>query len=77
MEFARRNKEGAKMPITPYLVYVQERREELKGVELNLEPKEFINGLSQEWKSMTEEEKRPYIEKAEANRLLRKQNKNC
>ena len=73
MEFPKRKREGEKLLISPYLIYVQERREVLKGEQLNIEPKEFMTGLSEEWKHMTEEEKRPYIEKAEVNKKLRLQ----
>ena len=73
MEFPKRNKEGKKLLISPYLIFVQERREELKEEQLNMEPQEFVTALAEEWKHMTEEEKIPYIEKAEANKMLRQQ----
>ena len=73
MEFPKRNRERIKPLISPYLIYVQERREALKEEQLNMEPQEFVRALAEEWKHMTEEEKIPYIEKAEANKMLRLQ----
>ena len=41
MEFPKRNKEGKKLLISPYLIFVQERREELKEEQLNMEPQDL------------------------------------
>ena len=72
MEFQRgNNREGQKKLISPYLIYVQERRETLREEQLCLTPQEIIAKLGEEWKNMTDEEKKPYIERAEANKMLR------
>ena len=73
MEFPRSNLNigGPKKLITGYLVYADERKEELKKEPTNMTAQEIISKLGEEWKNMTEEEKRPYNEKAEANRKAR------
>ena len=56
---AKRDMKGKK-PLTPYFAFAQEKREELKKT---LQAGEKINEkLSSVWKSMSEEEKKPYME---------------
>ena len=54
-----------KRPLTAYLVYIKQRKRELKTMEPPLSNTESISKISKEWKSMPEEEKKIYNEEAE------------
>ena len=60
----KKDKDAPKRPISAYFFYNQERREKLKKEKPNLDNKELIKAMSEEWNKLTDEEKKPYIIKA-------------
>ena len=64
----KKDKNAPKRPISAYLFYNQERREKLKKEKPNLDNKELIKAMSEEWNKLTDEEKKPYVKKAEADK---------
>ena len=60
----KKDKDAPKRPISAYFFYNQERREKLKKEKPNLDNKELIKAMSEEWNKLTDEEKKPYIKKA-------------
>ena len=65
---AKKDKDAPKRAITAFFFYNQERREKLKKEQPNLNIKEIIKTMSTEWKSLSDEKKKPYIQKAEADK---------
>ena len=57
-----------KRPISAFFFYCKERREKLKKEFPNLDNKEIIKNMSIEWNCLSDEIKKPYWEKAFANR---------
>ena len=51
-----------------FFFYNQERREKLKKEKPELDNKEIIKTMSAEWNALSDEKKKPYIEKAEADK---------
>ena len=64
----KKDKNAPKRPISAYFFYNQERREKLKKEKPNLDNKELIKAMSEEWNKLTDEEKKPYVKKAEADK---------
>ena len=62
---AKKDKNAPKRPISAYFFYNQERRLTLKKEQPTLDHKDLIRVMSDEWNKLTEEQKRPYIKKAE------------
>ena len=60
----KKDKDAPKRPISAYFFYNQERREKLKKEKPNLDNKELIRAMSEEWNKLTDEEKKPYVKKA-------------
>ena len=60
----KKDKDAPNRPISAYFFYNQERREKLKKEKPNLDNKELIKAMSEEWNKLTDEEKKPYIKKA-------------
>jgi hypothetical protein len=52
--------EKPKNPLTPYFLFLKEKRETIKREYPELSPTEMANVMGQIWKSLTEEEKRPF-----------------
>ena len=61
----QRRKEGKK---NQNFFYNQERREKLKKEKPELDNKEIIKTMSAEWNALSDEKKKPYIEKADADK---------
>ena len=61
----KKDKNAPKRPISAYFFYNQERRETLKKERPTLDNKELIRIMSEEWNKLTDEEKKPYMKKAE------------
>ena len=65
---AKKDKDAPKRAISAFFFYNKERRETLKKEQPNLENKQIIATMSKEWNELSEEKKKPYIEKAEADK---------
>ena len=65
---AKKDKDAPKRPLSAYFFYIQERREALKKEKPNLENKELIKTMGEEWNKLSDEEKKPYVKKAEADK---------
>ena len=57
-----------KRGLSAYFLYNKERRVSLKKEKPELHTIDIIKIISAEWKSLSEEKKKPYYEKAEADR---------
>ena len=65
---AKKDKDAPKRAISAFFFYNQERREKLKKEQPSLDNKEIIKTMSAEWNALSDEKKKPYIEKAEADK---------
>ena len=65
---AKKDKDAPKRAISAFFFYNQERREKLKKEQPNLDNKEIIKTMSAEWNALSDEKKKPYVEKAEADK---------
>jgi hypothetical protein len=61
---AKKDKDAPKRAISAFFFYNQERREKLKKEKPNLDNKELIRAMSEEWNKLSDEEKKPYVKKA-------------
>ncbi|KAL0480531.1 HMGB4 [Acrasis kona] len=52
-----------KKPSTSYVLYCQEKREELKKDKPDLKPKQINTELSKMWKALSDEDKKPFEDK--------------
>ncbi len=64
----KKDKDAPKRPISAYFFYNQERREQLKKEKPNLDNKDLIRAMSEEWNKLTDEQKKPYVKKADADK---------
>lgn len=58
---------GPKRAWPPFFFYQQDRRENLKKENPDLNHKEIVSKLGEEWRSLTDEKKKPFIEKGAAD----------
>ena len=65
---AKKDKDAPKRAISAFFFYNQERREKLKKEQPNLDNKEIIKAMSAEWNALSDEKKKPYVAKAEADK---------
>ncbi len=65
---SKKDKDAPKRPLSAYFFYIQERREALKKEKPDLDNKELIRTMGEEWNKLTDEEKKPYTKKAEADK---------
>ena len=65
---AKKDKDAPKRALSAYFFYNQERREKLKKEKPNLDNKEIIKTMSAEWNALSDEKKKPYVAKAEADK---------
>ena len=65
---AKKDKDAPKRAISAFFFYNQERREKKKKKKPNLDNKEIIKTMSAEWNALSDEKKKPYIAKAEADK---------
>ena len=61
---AKKDKDAPKRAISAFFFYNQERREKLKKEQPSLDNKEIIKTMSAEWNALSDEKKKPYVEKA-------------
>ncbi len=64
----KKDKDAPKRPLSAYFFFIQERRESLKKEKPNLDNKELIKAMGEEWNKLSDEEKKPYSKKAEADK---------
>ena len=65
---AKKDKDAPKRAISAFFFYNKERRETLKKEQPDLDNKQIIATMSKEWNALGEEKKKPYVEKAEADK---------
>ena len=65
---AKKDKDAPKRALSAYFFYNQERRDSLKKEKPELNNKEIIKKMSEEWNALSDEKKKPYIAKAEADK---------
>ena len=65
---AKKDKDAPKRAISAFFFYNQERREKLKKEQPKLDNKEIIKTMSAEWNALSDEKKKPYVAKAEADK---------
>ena len=65
---AKKDKDAPKRALSAFFFYNQERRVTLKKEKPDLSNKDIIRTMSAEWNALTDEKKKPYIEKAEADK---------
>ena len=66
--FCKKDKHAPRRPISAFFFYNQERREKLKKEKPELDNKEIIKTMFAEWNALSDEKKKPYIAKAEADK---------
>ena len=64
----KKDKDAPKRAISAFFFYNKERREKLKKEQPNLDNKEIIKTMSAEWNKLSDDKKKPYIQKAEADK---------
>ena len=65
---AKKDPNAPKRAISAFFFYNKERREKLKKEKPNLDNKEIIKALSDEWNALSDAAKKPYVAKAEADK---------
>ena len=65
---AKKDKDAPKKAISAFFFYNKERRPILKKEQPNLDNKEIIKKMSEEWNALSEDKKKPYVAKAEADK---------
>ena len=65
---AKIDKDVPKGAIAAYFIYNQERRISLKKEKPELDENEFYKIICEEWNALSDEKKKPYIVKAEADK---------
>ena len=65
---AKKDKDAPKRALSAFFFYNQERRETLKKEKPDLNNKDIIRTMSTEWNALSDEKKKPYMEKAEADK---------
>ena len=61
---SKKDKDARKRPLSAYFFFIQERRETLKKEKPNLDNKELIKAMGEEWNKLSDEEKKTYPKKA-------------
>ena len=64
----KRDKDAPKKALTPYFIFMSERRPELKKEKPTLDHKQIIFELGAEWNKMKDEDKQKYKLKAEEDK---------
>ncbi|EAY03627.1 HMG box family protein [Trichomonas vaginalis G3] len=60
------------MPASPYILFCKEKRPQVKADNPGIAFGDIAKKLGEMWKNLSEEEKKPYIEKAEAEKAEHK-----
>ena len=72
---AKKDKDAPKRPLTSYMIYSQEMRKKLLEKDSTLKVTEVAKKVGALWKELSEDQKKPYIEKAEALKEVYKKQK--
>ena len=64
----KKDKNAPKKAISAFFFYNKERRPILKKEQPSLDNKQIIKTMSEEWNKLSDEKKKPYIAKAEADK---------
>ena len=65
---AQKDKDGPKRSIMAFTLYLQERKPKLKQEKPQLDNDEILKIITDDWNSLSDEKKKPFIEKAEADK---------
>ena len=63
----KKDKDAPKKAISAYFFYIKERRESITKEQPNLNNKEIVKKMSEEWNALSDK-KKPYVQKAEADK---------
>ena len=64
----KKDKDAPKRAISAFFFYNQERREKLKKEKPELGNKEIIKTMSAEWNALSDEKKKPYVQRYETEK---------
>eukprot|EP00898_Chlorokybus_atmophyticus_P008929 jgi/Chlat1/9037/Chrsp94S08306 len=64
----KKDPNAPKRPLAPYMFFCKDRREDIKAENPDVSFGEIGKILGQEWSSMSDKEKRPYVQKAEKDK---------
>ena len=64
----KKDKDAPKKAISAYFFYIKERRESITKEQPSLNNKEIVKKMSEEWNALSDEKKKPYVQKAEADK---------
>ena len=64
----KKDKDATKKAISAYFFYIKERRESITKEQPSLNNKEIVKKMSEEWNALSDEKKKPYVQKAEADK---------
>jgi hypothetical protein len=64
----KKDKDAPKKAISAYFFYIKERRESITKEQPNLNNKEIVKKMSEEWNALSDDKKKPYVQKAEADK---------
>ena len=65
---AKRDFNAPKRPVTAFFFFQSERRLTLKKESPNMDNKEMVKKMSEEWKALNDKDKTKYMQKAEEDR---------
>ena len=69
---AKKDKDAPKRAISAFFFYNQERREKLKKEQPNLDNKEIIKTMSEEWNKLSDEKKSIEVKKRKKKKKIKK-----
>ena len=64
----KKDKDAPKKAISAYFFYIKERRESITKELPKLNNKEIVKKMSEEWNALSDEKKKPYVQKAEEDK---------
>ena len=64
----KKDSNAPKRALSPFLLYTMERRPELKKERPDLNNKQILSEMGQEWNKMNDQEKKKYLQKAEEDK---------
>ena len=60
----KKDKDAPKKAISAYFFYIKERRESITKELPKLNNKEIVKKMSEEWNALSDDKKKPYVQKA-------------
>ena len=64
----KKDKDAPKKAISAYFFYIKERRDSITKEQPNLNNKEIVKKMSEEWNNLSDDKKKPYVQKAEEDK---------